>query len=220
MKINLSSSWNSVLKGEFEKEYFKELSEFLQFEYDNKHIFPPENLIFNAFEHCSFEDVKVVIIGQDPYHGDGQANGLSFSVNETVPIPPSLLNMYKEIERDLGKQIPDSGNLLHWAKQGVLLLNATLTVEAHKAGSHQGKGWELFTDVVIQTLSEEKEHLVFMLWGAFAKKKGASIPSQKHMILETSHPSPLSVYRGFLGCGHFSKANAYLLQNGMTEIKW
>jgi uracil-DNA glycosylase len=177
-------------------------------------------MIFSAFDHCPFDKVKVVIIGQDPYHNDGQAHGLCFSVNTGVDFPPSLINIFKEIERDLGKPMPTSGNLERWADQGVLLLNATLTVQAHSAGSHQGRGWETFTDAVIRKVAQEKEHVVFMLWGNYAQQKGAVVDGQKHLVLKSVHPSPLSAYRGFIGCGHFSTANNYLISNGLNPINW
>ncbi len=220
MDVKIESSWKQVLQPEFDKEYFEQLTNFVRNEYKTKLIFPPAPLIFNAFDQCPFDNVKVVIIGQDPYHGVGQAHGLCFSVNDGIAFPPSLINIFKEIERDLNIQMPKSGNLIRWAQQGVLLLNATLTVQAHMAGSHQGKGWEKFTDAVIQKLATEKEHLVFMLWGSYAQKKGAVINSAKHLILKSVHPSPLSAYRGFIGCGHFSSANNYLKANGIAEINW
>jgi len=188
--------------------------------YQTRRCFPPAGLIFNAFDSCPFDRVKVVIIGQDPYHDVGQAHGLCFSVNDGVAIPPSLQNIYKEIHRDLGTPIPASGNLQRWAEQGVLLLNATLTVEAHKPGSHQGKGWEELTDAAIEALNRKREHIVFMLWGSYAQRKGKFIDRGRHLVLQTSHPSPLSVYRGFDGCGHFSAANKYLVKNGIQPIEW
>jgi len=220
MDVKIQSSWKEALQSEFEKDYFVKLTEFVREEYKAKSVYPPGNLIFNAFDHCSFDKVKVVIIGQDPYHGPGQAHGLCFSVNDGVIFPPSLLNIFKEIERDLSIPTPKTGNLTRWADQGVLLLNASLTVEAHKAGSHQGRGWETFTDSVIRKIAEEKEHVVFMLWGNYAQQKGAVINPTRHLVLKSVHPSPLSAYRGFIGCGHFSAANKYLLQNGDAEIKW
>lgn len=220
MDVRIDESWKNQLQEEFEKDYFKRLTDFVKEEYRSKQIFPPAKLIFNAFDHTPFDKVRVVILGQDPYHGEGQAHGLAFSVNDGVRTPPSLLNMYKEINRDLGKPIPASGNLTRWADQGVLLLNATLTVVAHNAGSHQGRGWETFTDAAIKKLAEEKENLVFLLWGAYAQKKAALIDSNKHLILATTHPSPLSAHRGFLGCGHFGKANAYLESKGFKSIDW
>ena len=220
MDVKIESSWKVQLEEEFSKPYFADLTEFVRGEYRTKTIFPPAKLIFNAFDHTSFDQVKVVILGQDPYHGVGQAHGLSFSVNDGVRTPPSLINMYKEINRDLGTPIPQSGNLTRWAEQGVLLLNATLTVVAHTAGSHQGKGWETFTDAAIKKLADERENLVFLLWGAYAQKKAVLIDEKKHLILKTVHPSPLSAHRGFIGCGHFSKANEYLVSKGLEPIVW
>ena len=220
MNVRIEDSWRRGLQSEFDKRYFELLTMFVRQQYATRQCFPPARLIFNAFDSCPFDQVRVVIIGQDPYHDVGQAHGLCFSVNDGVAIPPSLLNIYKEIARDLGKPIPSSGNLQRWAAQGVLLLNATLTVEAHHPGSHQGKGWEELTDAAIQALSTQKEHLVFMLWGSYAQRKGQFIDRKKHLVLESSHPSPLSVYRGFEGCGHFSKANAYLAKHGIPPIDW
>ena len=220
MEVRIEPSWHEVLKDEFEKPYFSLLTSFVRKEYQTQTIYPPAKLIFNAFDICPFDKVKVVIIGQDPYHGYGQAHGLCFSVNDGVQFPPSLINIFKEIERDLGIPFPTSGNLERWAKQGVFLLNATLTVRAGMAGSHQNKGWEEFTDSVIKELSDKREHLVFMLWGSYAQKKGSVIDTKKHLVLKTVHPSPLSAYRGFIGCGHFRQANDYLRQNGIEEIKW
>ena len=220
MNVRIESSWQRVLQAEFDKPYFELLTQYVREQYKTRRCFPPAGLIFNAFDSCPFDKVRVVIIGQDPYHEEGQAMGLCFSVPEGVTIPPSLVNIYKEIHRDLGVAIPQSGNLQHWAKQGVLLLNATLTVEAHCAGSHQGKGWEELTDAAIHALNQECEHIVFMLWGAYAQRKGKFIDKRKHLVLQTSHPSPLSVYRGFDGCGHFSSANKYLIQHGQEPIKW
>ncbi len=220
MDVKIDASWKSVLQDEFEKPYFAQLTNFVRDEYKTKKIFPPGNMIFSAFDHCPFDKVKVVIIGQDPYHNDGQAHGLCFSVNTGVDFPPSLINIFKEIERDLGKPIPTTGNLVRWADQGVLLLNATLTVQAHSAGSHQGRGWETFTDAVIRKVAEEKEHVVFMLWGNYAQQKGAVVDGQKHLVLKSVHPSPLSAYRGFIGCGHFSAANEYLTSKGLSPINW
>jgi len=220
MDIKIDPSWKQVLQPEFDKEYFANVTSFVKNEYKTRTIFPPGSLIFNAFNTCPFDKVKVVIIGQDPYHGPGQAHGLCFSVNDGVEFPPSLINIFKEIERDLGIPIPASGNLTRWAEQGVLLLNATLTVMSHQAGSHQGKGWEIFTDEVIRILAEKKENLVFMLWGNYAQQKGAFINSTRHLVLKSVHPSPLSAYRGFIGCGHFSAANKYLTEKGLTEINW
>ena len=220
MDVKIDASWKSVLQNEFEKPYFGQLTSFVRNEYKTKKIFPPGNMIFSAFDHCPFDKVKVVIIGQDPYHNDGQAHGLCFSVNTGVDFPPSLINIFKEIERDLGKPTPTSGNLERWAEQGVLLLNATLTVQAHSAGSHQGRGWETFTDAVIRKVAEEKVHVVFMLWGNYAQQKGAVVDEQKHLVLKSVHPSPLSAYRGFIGCGHFSAANNYLIEKGLSPIHW
>jgi uracil-DNA glycosylase len=220
MNVRIDSSWQRVLQSEFDKPYFELLTQYVREQYKTRRCFPPAGLIFNAFDSCPFDKVRVVIIGQDPYHEEGQAMGLCFSVPEGVVIPPSLVNIYKEIHRDLGVAIPESGNLKRWAEQGVLLLNATLTVEAHCAGSHQGKGWEELTDAAIYALNQEREHIVFMLWGAYAQRKGKFIDKRKHLVLQTSHPSPLSVYRGFDGCGHFSSANKYLIQHGQEPIKW
>lgn len=220
MDVQIDTSWKAVLQEEFDKPYFADLVAFVKNEYATKTIFPPGNLIFNAFDQCPFDKVKVVIIGQDPYHGPRQAHGLCFSVNDGVAFPPSLINIFKEIERDLSIPTPPSGNLTRWAQQGVLLLNATLTVEAHKAGSHQNKGWERFTDEVIRILAEQKEHIVFMLWGNYAQQKAAFVDSTKHLILKTVHPSPLSAFRGFIGSGHFSAANEYLRSKGETAVKW
>jgi len=220
MDVKIEPSWKHALQEEFDKEYFVRLTDFVRNEYKTRLTFPPASLIFNAFDQCPFENVKVVILGQDPYHGDGQAHGLCFSVNDGVDFPPSLLNIFKEIERDLGKPMPSSGNLIRWAQQGVLLLNATLTVQAHIAGSHQGRGWETFTDAVIRKLATEREQLVFMLWGSYAQQKGAFIDPNKHLVLKSVHPSPLSAYRGFIGNNHFSLANKYLKENGQSEINW
>ena len=218
MDVRIEESWKTNLSKEFGREYFKILVNFVKSEYKKHVVYPPGGLIFSAFENCSFNDVKVVIIGQDPYHGQDQANGLCFSVNDHVAMPPSLINIFKEIKSDLGKEFPENGNLERWASQGVLLLNATLTVRASSPGSHQNKGWETFTDAVIQLVSEEKEGVVFMLWGAYAQRKGEVIDREKHLVLTSSHPSPLSASRGFLGCRHFSKANAYLKSKGKKEI--
>jgi uracil-DNA glycosylase len=220
MDFKIESSWKEALSDEFTKDYFETLVAFVKEAYQTKEVFPPANEIFKAFELCPFEQVKVVMIGQDPYHGEGQAHGLCFSVNDQVAFPPSLRNIFKEIERDLQQPFPNKGNLTCWASQGVLMLNATLTVEAHQAGSHQGKGWELFTDAVIRKLAVEKENLVFMLWGSFAQRKGAFIDAGKHKVLKTVHPSPLSAYRGFIGCNHFSLANHFLQSTGQKPIKW
>lgn len=208
MEIQLGESWKELLKEELEKEYFKKLSDFVDSAYENDVCYPPKEQIFDAFKFCSFNDLKVVIIGQDPYHGKGQANGLCFSVNTGVAIPPSLLNIFKELHSDLGLTIPSDGNLEHWARQGVLLLNATLTVEEGKAGSHQKKGWEEFTDSVIKSISDQKKGVLFLLWGGFAKKKGKKINRDNHLVLESGHPSPLSANRGYwFGNKHFSSCN-------------
>ncbi len=218
MEVKISDSWKAKLNDEFEKDYFVKLVDFVKEEYQTKTVYPAGNLIFNAFDRCSFEDLKVVIIGQDPYHGEGQANGLCFSVSDGITIPPSLKNIFKEIKQDLGKDIPKSGNLERWAEQGVLLLNATLTVRKAEAGSHQKKGWEKFTDAVIKKIGEEKEEVVFMLWGKYAHDKGAIIDTQKNLVLKAPHPSPLA--KGFDGNKHFSQANAYLKSKGKEEINW
>jgi uracil-DNA glycosylase len=212
-------SWRSKLADEFKKPYFQKLDAFLDEELKTESIYPPSSLIFNAFEKCDFDNLKVVIIGQDPYHGEGQANGLCFSVNEEVKIPPSLRNIFKEIKSDLGKEVPSTGNLERWAEQGVLLLNAILTVRASKAASHRKKGWEIFTDAVIQLISEEKEQVVFLLWGNYAQKKGEIVDKNKHLILKSGHPSPLSV-KHFSGNKHFSQTNDYLEKCGKTAIAW
>lgn len=221
MQVKIEPSWYKVLEKEFGEEYFVKLTEFVKSEYQNKVVYPPPKFIFRAFDLTPFNKVKVVILGQDPYHGEGQANGLCFAVNKGVRLPPSVQNIYKEITSDLGHppKYPD-GDLEEWAKQGVLLLNATLTVEAHKAGSHQNIGWEQFTDAVIKVLSEQKEHLVFILWGAYAQKKGAVIDSTKHLIIRSPHPSPFSAYSGFFGSTPFSKCNYYLTLNGDSPIEW
>jgi uracil-DNA glycosylase len=220
MDVRIAPDWKEKLAGEFEKEYFHELTEFVRDEYKRGTVYPPGKEIFHAFDAASFDSVRVVIIGQDPYHGPGQANGLCFSVRNGIRMPPSLVNIYKEIQADLGKPIPASGDLERWARQGVLLLNATLTVRASAPGSHQNKGWELFTDAVIKLLSDTREHLVFLLWGAYAQKKGEIIDRNKHCVLLAPHPSPFSADRGFFGCRHFSKANEYLRSKGMTPIDW
>ncbi len=221
MNVAISESWKSILSKEFEKSYFSQLTSFVKSEYKRHTCYPRGNEIFSAFDRCSFEDVKVVILGQDPYHGAGQANGLCFSVHESLPHPPSLMNIYKELEQDIGKPYPVSGDLSDWADQGVLLLNATLTVRASEAGSHQRQGWEAFTDAVIQQLSDEKENLVFLLWGGYAKKKGSKIDQKKHLVLTSGHPSPLSANRGYwFGNRHFSQTNTYLQKIGKPQIKW
>jgi len=220
MDVRIEQSWKERLASEFEKPYFRNLTDFVRQEYATRTIYPKGSLIFNAFEKTPFDKVKVVILGQDPYHEPGQAHGLCFSVNEGVPLPPSLQNIYKELEDDLSIPSKVSGNLERWAEQGVLLLNATLTVRAHQAGSHQQKGWEEFTDAVIHCVAEEKEHIVFILWGAYAQRKGEFIDSFKHQILKSPHPSPLSSYRGFFGSKPFSKTNHYLVQTGQTPVEW
>lgn len=220
MDVRIEESWKKHLSHEFEKEYFIKLSEFVRSEYRNHTIYPPARLIFNAFEHCTFQNVKVVILGQDPYHGPGQAHGLCFSVNDGVEMPPSLKNIFKEIKSDLGTDLPANGNLERWAKQGVLLLNSTLTVRANQAGSHQKKGWESFTDSVIRLVNELKENVVFILWGNYAISKGSYINSQKHLVLKSVHPSPLSASRGFFGNHQFSTANKYLVKHGKDAIIW
>lgn len=220
MDLKLNASWKKILKNEVEKDYFKTLTDFVQNEYKTKTIYPPASKIFSAFDYTPFDEVKVVLIGQDPYHGAGQANGLSFSVADGMKLPPSLRNIYKELNDDLGFEISTSGNLESWAKQGVLMLNATLTVEASNAGSHQKKGWEEFTDAVIAALSNQKENLVFILWGAYAQKKGAKIDRTKHLVIETAHPSPLGAYRGFWGSKPFSKTNAFLECKDLKPIHW
>ena len=238
MEVKIDPSWAKHLQGEFKKPYFTELTEFVKKEYKDEIVYPPPKYIFRAFDLCPFEKVKVVILGQDPYHGRGQANGLAFAVGEHIIVPPSLQNIFKEIESDNScrhlvfttavdtkcpQQCPqqkNNGNLARWAEQGVLLLNATLTVRAHMAGSHQGRGWESFTDAAVRALSEEREHLVFMLWGNYAKAKGAHIDRSKHLVLEAPHPSPFSAANGFFGCKHFSKANDYLIAHNETPIDW
>ncbi len=221
MLIKIHSSWHNVLHQELDKPYFQKLIDFVKNEYATQRCFPKGAQIFAAFDYCTFDKIKVVIIGQDPYHGFGQANGLCFSVNDGIAFPPSLSNIFKEIQADLGVPIPSSGNLERWANQGVLLLNATLTVRESQAGSHQNQGWETFTDAVIQKISDEKEHVVFLLWGGFAKKKGSKIDKLKHHVLETGHPSPLSANRGlWFGNKHFSETNDYLRKCGQKEINW
>lgn len=220
MDVRIETSWKQRLEEEFEKPYFGELIRFVRQEYATHTVFPPGKLIFNAFDHCPFDQVKVVILGQDPYHGPGQAHGLCFSVPDGVPFPPSLQNIFTEIDKDLGVPVPASGNLERWANQGVFLLNATLTVRAHQAGSHQNKGWERFTDSVIHLLAENREHLVFMLWGSYAQQKGRFIDASRHLVLQSVHPSPLSAYRGFFGNRHFSQANAYLATHRLEPIHW
>ncbi|RIV33096.1 uracil-DNA glycosylase [Flagellimonas lutimaris] len=221
MEVNIEPSWKTQLNDEFEKPYFQELTSFVKQEYQQNTCYPKGKDIFSAFDHCPFQEIKVVIIGQDPYHGPNQANGLCFSVKDGIPHPPSLVNIFKEIKVDMGKTYPESGNLEHWADQGILLLNATLTVRAHQAGSHQKKGWEQFTDEVIKTVSKELEGVVFLLWGGFAKKKSTLIDKSKHHILTSGHPSPLSANRGlWFGNQHFSKTNKLLEQMGKAPIDW
>lgn len=220
MDVKIESSWKELLKDEFEKDYFKQLTEFVRSEYKSHTVYPPANKIFHAFDLCPANKTRVVILGQDPYHGPGQAHGLCFSVNEGVKTPPSLVNIYKEINANMGTPIPSSGNLERWARQGVLLLNATLTVRASQAGSHQKKGWEQFTDSVIKHISDSGANIVFLLWGAYAIKKSTLIDQTKHLILTSPHPSPLSAHRGFLGNQHFSKTNTYLNSKGLDEINW
>lgn len=220
MDVRIEKSWKSLLADEFQKDYFTQLIQFVKSEYTQHRIYPPGKLIFNAFDLCPVEKMKVVILGQDPYHGPGQAHGLCFSVNDGVPFPPSLRNIFKELNNDTGATIPLTGNLTHWARQGVLLLNATLTVRAHQAGSHQRKGWEQFTDAVIQKISQEKKNVVFILWGNYAISKSQLIDGDKHLILTSVHPSPLSASRGFFGNRHFSRTNAYLAQHGLEPVNW
>lgn len=220
MDVKIESSWKPILSDEFEKDYFKKLTEFVREEYRLQKVYPPARLIFNAFDQCPFNLLKAVILGQDPYHGPGQAHGLCFSVNDGVEFPPSLHNIFKELKQDIGKPIPVSGNLTPWARQGILLLNATLTVRAHQAGSHQGKGWETFTDSVIHKINEQKEHAVFILWGNYAIRKGEFIDRSRHLVLTSVHPSPLSASRGFFGNKHFSRTNHFLEQHGMEPILW
>ena len=219
--VKIEPSWKNILEKEFDKEYFVKLTEFVRAEYKNSTVYPPARFIFNAFELTPFDKVKVVILGQDPYHQPNQANGLAFSVNDEIKFPPSLINIYKEIETDTGQKTKNSyGNLENWAKQGVLLLNATLTVRAGQAGSHQNKGWEKFTDSVIKILSDKKENLVFILWGNYAQKKGVVIDENKHLVIKSAHPSPLSAYGGFFGSKPFSQTNAYLIFNNQDPIIW
>lgn len=219
-EVRLEPSWKRMLHEEFEKSYFKKLSQFVRNEYVSQKVYPLPKDMFRAFDLCPFEEVKVVIIGQDPYHGERQANGLCFAVHEGMALPPSLKNIFKEITSDTGVLPEQNGDLSRWAKQGVLLLNATLTVRAHAPGSHQKKGWEEFTDAAIEKVSREKEHVVFMLWGNYAKQKGMVIDRTKHLVLEAQHPSPFSAHNGFFGCKHFTKANAYLHQKGLQEVVW
>ena len=221
MDVKIENSWKSVLRDEFDKDYFVRLTEFVREEYRTAEaVFPPGNKIFAAFDATPFDEVKVVILGQAPYHNYGQANGLCFSVGDSVQMPPSLVNIFKEVNSDTGAPIPTSGDLTRWARQGVLLLNATLTVRAHQAASHQGRGWEQFTDAAVAALSARRENLVFLLWGNYAKRKGAVIDRSKHLVLESAHPSPLSAYHGFFGNHHFSRANAYLVEHGKAPVVW
>ncbi|MBE6211370.1 MAG: uracil-DNA glycosylase [Rikenellaceae bacterium] len=220
MEVKIAQDWKEILSQEFEKPYFEELTRFVRDEYASHRIYPRGSNIFRAFDKCPFERLKVVIIGQDPYHGPGQAHGLCFSVAEGVPFPPSLQNIFKEVHADTGAEIPLSGNLDRWAEQGVLLLNAVLTVREHEAASHAGRGWETFTDAVVRAVAERKEGVVYMLWGSYAQRKGAIADPSRNLILKAVHPSPLSAYRGFLGCRHFSQANAYLASLGKEPIVW
>lgn len=220
MKVRINPSWERQLAAEWDAPYFKTLTDFVRDSYGRTTVYPPAGRIFAAFDACPFDEVKVVILGQDPYHGPGQANGLCFSVADGVEMPPSLVNIFKEVSDDTGAPMPSTGNLERWARQGVLLLNATLTVEAHRAGSHQGRGWEEFTDAAVRRLATEREGLVFMLWGSFAQRKGAFIDRQRHLVLSSPHPSPLSAYRGFFGNHHFSQANAYLASHGKEPVVW
>lgn len=220
MDVRVAEDWKEILQGEFDKPYFEELTRFVRSEYAAGQIFPAGRNIFRAFDKCPFETLKVVVIGQDPYHGVGQANGLCFSVNDGVPFPPSLQNIFQEIRDDVGAPVPSSGNLDRWAEQGVLLLNSVLTVRAHQAASHAGRGWEQFTDAVVRIIAERKQELVYMLWGSYAQRKGQMADPSRNLILKSVHPSPLSVYRGFFGCRHFSQANAYLESVGKPPIVW
>lgn len=220
MNVRIEESWKRELAAEFEKPYFAELTEFVRSEYSATTVYPPAKLIFNAFDHCPFDKVKAVIIGQDPYHGPGQANGLCFSVNKEIKMPPSLVNIFKEISSDTGKPMPTDGDLTRWSRQGVLLLNATLTVRAGNAGSHQRRGWETFTDAAIRILAEKRENLVFILWGSYAQQKGAFIDRNRHLVLTSPHPSPLSAYAGFFGNHHFTLTNDYLAKHGKEPIDW
>lgn len=220
MNVKIAEDWKALLADEFEKPYFTELVEFVREEYGSRQIFPRGSNIFRAFDKCPFDKLKVVIIGQDPYHGEGQANGLCFSVNDGVQFPPSLRNIFQEVESDTGAPIPASGNLDRWAEQGVLLLNAVLTVRAHEAASHAGRGWEQFTDAVVRAIAARREGVVYMLWGSYAQRKGAIADPARNCILKAVHPSPLSAYRGFFGCRHFSQANAYLVARGQEPIVW
>ncbi|MDR0795359.1 MAG: uracil-DNA glycosylase [Tannerella sp.] len=220
MDIKIEQSWKEQLAGEFQKTYFKQLTEFVRQAYQQTTVYPRGKHIFNAFDHCPFEKVKVVLLGQDPYHEPGQAHGLCFSVQDGIPFPPSLVNIFKEIESDIRIPVPQSGDLTRWADQGVLLLNSTLTVRAHSAGSHQRKGWETFTDAVIDRLNTCRYHIVYLLWGSYAQQKGSFINASRNLVLKSAHPSPLSAYRGFFGNRHFSQANDYLTASGQTPIIW
>ncbi|HIT81016.1 MAG TPA: uracil-DNA glycosylase [Candidatus Caccoplasma merdavium] len=220
MNVRIEESWREKLQSEFDAPYFAQLTDFVRHEYATTRVYPPGSQMFAAFDACPFDKVKVVILGQDPYHEPGQAHGLCFSVNDGVPFPPSLQNIFKEIHDDIGTPIPMSGDLSRWAHQGVLLLNATLTVRAHQAGSHQNKGWEQFTDAVIHRLAQDREHLVFILWGAYAQRKGEFIDRSRHLVLQSPHPSPLSAHRGFFGNRHFSRANEYLVAHGIEPVLW
>ena len=220
LDVKIEESWKTLLQEEFDKPYFVQLTDFVRAEYSKGRVYPPGPQIFNAFNLCPFHEVKVVIIGQDPYHGPGQAHGLCFSVNDGVPFPPSLRNIFKEVSSDVGVPVPQSGNLTRWAKQGVLLLNATLTVREHSAGSHQRHGWETFTDAVIRIISERASNVVFILWGAYAQSKASLVDSSRHFVLRSVHPSPLSAHAGFFGNHHFSQTNNYLVRNGKAPIEW
>ena len=220
MDVRLDQSWKRLLAEEFEKPYFQDLTDFVKKEYQEKTIYPPAKYIFNALDSCPVNNVKVVILGQDPYHGEGQAHGLSFSVQDGVALPPSLQNIYKELETDLGVKRKTTGDLTNWAKQGVLLLNATLTVRANQAGSHQNKGWEIFTDAIIERLNKTRRNLVYILWGSYAQKKGKLIDEQNNLVIKSTHPSPLSAYNGFFGSRPFSQTNVYLLSLGLPPIQW
>lgn len=220
MNVKIAQDWKEILQPEFDKPYFRELTDFVRQEYASRRVFPRAGNIFRAFDKCPFDRLKVVIIGQDPYHGEGQANGLCFSVADGIPFPPSLQNIFQEVSSDLNRPIPASGNLDRWAEQGVLLLNAVLTVRAHEAASHAGRGWETFTDAVVRAIAERKQGIVYLLWGSYAQRKGAIADPARNCILKAVHPSPLSAYRGFIGCRHFSQANAYLRSQGKAEIDW
>ena len=220
MDVRIEPTWKERLNSEWSKDYFVRLTDFVKERYRTTTVYPPGSKIFAAFDACPFDKVKVVILGQDPYHGPGQANGLCFSVNKGIDLPPSLVNIFKEVSDDLGVPMPTDGDLDRWARQGVLMLNATLTVDAHNAGSHQGRGWEEFTDAAVRRLAEEREALVFMLWGSYAIRKGAFIDRQRHLVLTAPHPSPLSAYRGFFGCKHFSQADKWLEEHGLQAIEW